>query len=311
METDNLKLLSSLAKQNKQIRDASYAEKEGREVIQSDLTEKYKPLLTKQSEINKSQLLKLDELKTETNTILNELNRRIATGNLHQIDVGNVLKQTIENRPILIELIKTVTPNLGKVLLGEADVSILTKSEKKIFRIYDEIDDRDLKTLIDYYAFMKTPTVKDIRAEISNEPHPADVAAMVGEKEEEQGAVGGVEPPPYQMGGFQNEFKKGENRHYDDLVKSIQKRKTDDAIGIQWQNNEFILGDKKVYFDHNNNIRIGEIEAKYTIGLEKLLTVLTPDVTNPAITDTDINTYLMMLKQGNVEYEKPDNIAKQ
>ena len=77
---------------------------------------------------------------------------------------------------------------------------------------------------------------------------------MVREKdeEEEQGAVGGVEPPPYQVGGFQNEFKKGENRQYDDLVKSVKSRKTDDAIGIQWKNNEFILGDKKVYF--NNNI---------------------------------------------------------
>ena len=61
---------------------------------------------------------------------------------------------------------------------------------------------------------------------------------------------------------------------------------------------------------NNNNIRIGELEAKYTIGLEKLLTVLTPDVNNPAITDNDINIYLMMLKQGNVEYEKPDNIVK-
>ena len=160
MEIYNLGLLSKLVKQNKQIRDASYGDKEDKEVLQSTLAEKYKPLLTKQSEINKSQLAKLDELKTETNTILNELNRRIATGNLHQIDVGNVLKQTIENRPILIELIKTVTPNLGKVLLGEADVNILTKSEKKIFRIYDEIDDRDLKTLIDYYAFMKTPISK-------------------------------------------------------------------------------------------------------------------------------------------------------
>jgi hypothetical protein len=309
MEIYNLGLLSKLVKQNKQIRDASYAEKEGKEVLQNTLSEKYKPLLTKQSEINKSQLAKLDELKIETNTILNEINRRIATGNLHQMDVGNVLKHTIENRPILIELIKTVTPNLGKVLLGEADVNILTKSEKEIFRIYDDLDNNDLKTLIDYYAFMKTPSVK-AQAEISDEPHPADIAGMVREEKEDQGAVGGIEPPPYQVGGFQNEFKKGENRQYDDLVKTIVKRKTDDAIGIQWKNNEFILGDQKVYFN-GNVIKIGEVESNYTIGLEQLLTKLTPDVSNPSITDNDINTYLNMLKQGNVEYEKPEHIASQ
>ena len=133
---------------------------------------------------------------------------------------------------------------------------------------------------------------------------------MVREKEEEQGAVGGVEPPPYQVGGFQNEFNKGENRQYDDLVKTIRSRKTDDAIGIQWKNKEFILGDKKVYFN-NNIIKIGEVEANYTIGLEQLLTKLTPDVNNPAITDNDINIYLNMLKQGNVESEKPENIVSQ
>ena len=30
---------------------------------------------------------------------------------------------------------------------------------------------------------------------------------------------------------------------------------------------------------------------------------------NPAITDNDINIYLNMLKQGNVESEKPENIV--
>ena len=53
------------------------------------------------------------------------------------------------------------------------------------------------------------------------------------------------------------------------LVKSIKSRKTDDAIGIQCNNNKFILGDKKVYFN-NNIIKIGKIETNYTIGLEQL-----------------------------------------
>ena len=150
------------------------AEKEGKQTIQTELTEIYKPLLTKQSEVSESQLskfdkliTKLDETKTESNTILNEISRRITKGNLQQIAQANKIKKTIEDRPILIELIKTVTPNLGKVLLGEADVNILTKSEKKILRIYDDLDDDDIKTLIDYYAFLKNPIVKGQEAEIS------------------------------------------------------------------------------------------------------------------------------------------------
>src|SRR5579863_8074023 len=311
MSLYNLDLLSKLVKQRKQIRDRSYAEKEGQQFLQTDLAEIYKPIIEshkKASDTNVSKLseivTKLDETKTESNTILNEINRRIATGNIKQMAVGNKLKKAIEDRPILIELIKTVTPNLGKVLLGEADVDILTKPEKKIFRIYDEIDDEDIKTLIDYYAFMKQPigNVKGLEPEISDEPHPADIAAMV---EPPTDISSMPTPPAYEVGGFQNEFEKGQNRHYDDLIKTIRGRKTDDAIGIEWNkhNNEFVLGDEKVYFN-NNIIKIGEIEAKYTIGLETLLTKLTPDVSNQAITDADINTYLSMLKQGNVESEK-------
>src|SRR5579863_5700012 len=100
MELYNLDLLSKLVKQNKQIRDASYAEKEGKEVLQNTLSEKYKPLLKKQSEVSESQLsklgeivTKLDESKGESNTILNEISRRIALGNIKQKEVGNKLKK--------------------------------------------------------------------------------------------------------------------------------------------------------------------------------------------------------------------------
>ena len=190
--------------------------------------------------------------------------------------------------------------------------NILTKAEKKIFRLYDNLDDTSLKALIDYYAYMETPIItKRQESEISNEPHPSDIASMV--REEDKGAVGGIESPPeYQVGGFQNEFKKGENRQYDELIKSIKSRKTKDAIGIQWKNNEFMLGDEKVYFDNNNNIKVGKVKATYTSGLEQLLTKLTPDLNNhQAITDSDIHMYLSMLKQGDVEAEKVDNIIKQ
>src|SRR5271165_114127 len=37
----------------------------------------------------------------------------------------------------------------------------------------------------------------------------------------------------------------------------------------------------------------------------------TPDLSNPAITDTDIKTYIRMLKEANVEAEKPEWIVRQ
>ena len=218
----NIDLLQKLVKQSKRIRDRSYAEKEGKEYMQAELTEHYKPIIENQKEIDKTQstklenvVTKLDESKTESNVILNEIKRRITTGNVRQIEQGNKLVKTIENRPVLIELIKTVTPNLGKVLVGEADIKILTKAEKKILTLYDEIDDADIKTLIDYYAYMKQPITQDKgQAEISDvskagptmsdEPHPAEIASQADPPD----------PPAYDVGGFQNEFQKGENRNY-------------------------------------------------------------------------------------------------
>ena len=63
-----------------------------------------------------------------------------------------------------------------------------------------------------------------------------------------------------------NEFGKGENKNYDNLIKIINSRKTDDAFEITFNkdNNEFALGTEKVYFDNNNQIRIGEHVTSYT-----------------------------------------------
>ena len=56
----------------------------------------------------------------------------------------------------MIELIKAVTPNLGRVISGETDdVSKLTKTEKQILREYEKTDDSSLKAWIDYYTLEK------------------------------------------------------------------------------------------------------------------------------------------------------------
>ena len=91
----------------------------------------------------------------------------------------------------------------------------------------------------------------------------------------------------------------------------IKSRKTDDQIEIIWDKYEFKLGAKRVYFDNKNNIRIGKIETKYTQGLEQLLTKLTPDFSTATVTDSDVNIYLEILKEENVEAKKNGFIHRQ
>ena len=171
--------LKKLVASEKALRDQAIAKNQGNQTIQTALTETYKPILKSLKETSEKQSSdfgnckierKLEESKidnraklTESDQILQNIATRIARGNMAQQEHGTKLLKTIENRPVLIELIKTVTPNLGKVLKGEADVNILTKSEKKIFTIYDELDDTSLKALVDYYAFMEKPIILKVQ----------------------------------------------------------------------------------------------------------------------------------------------------
>ena len=88
----------------------------------------------------------------------------MASGTVQQREQTAKLVRTINERPILIELIKTVTPNLGRVIRGESDdVSKWTRAEKQILREYDKTDDSSLKALIDYYILEK-----NIKSELPN-----------------------------------------------------------------------------------------------------------------------------------------------
>ena len=195
--------LNKLVASEKALRDQAIAEKEGKQTIQTALTETYKPILKSIKESSEKQSTdfgreigkierKLEESKidnraklTETDQILNNIVIRINRGNIAQKEHGEKLLKTIEDRPVLVELIKTVTPQLGKVLQGKADYSTLSKGEKQIFKLYDNLDDTSLKALIDYYAYYGNSS-EESKAEISDEPHPADIAAMVREKEDKE-----------------------------------------------------------------------------------------------------------------------------
>ena len=205
------------------------------------------------------------------------------------MDVGNILKQTIEDRPLLIELIKTVTPNLGKVLTGEAKEDILTKSEKKILRIYDDLDDEDLKTLIDYYAFMKKPIVtKGEEAEISDEPHPSDIASKVSE-EEDQGAVGGIEPPP-----SYEDVVRGQNDFIDYLNEIPESERDQNTTKIYEENNKLFINNVEVKIG-TGSITIGNNKYPLNPSLVSLLINKKPEIDMDYISET-MRDYPKILK---------------
>ena len=305
MELYDSDLLTKLVKQNKKIRDKSYAEKEGKESLQTNLTELYQPLLNSQKSSSKSQVdelsklsitlsEKLNDSKDQTGQFLQTLINRVENGTVQQREQTAKLVRTINERPILVELIKTVTPNLGRVISGETDdVSKLTKAEKRILREYNNTDDNTLRALIDYYVLEKH--IKH-NPNINDEPLTIEEVLDPNINDEE-------------VGVYSDEFVKGKNTNYDnlDIVKS---RKTDDECGITFDiNNGYMLGDKKVYFNENNKIKIGDYQGvTYTPGLEQLLTRLKVKVSNPDITDDDIRNYIQLLKVGNVDIK--DKMSK-
>src|SRR5207245_1482635 len=90
-------------------------------------------------------------------------------------------------------------------------------------------------------------------------------------------------------------------------------RKKEDAIGITYDeySGEFVIGNDKIYFDNKNNIKIGNKIYAYTAGLEQLLTILTPDVTNvDTISNKDLENYLEILEDSDVEGSKEEHMKK-
>src|SRR5882757_4600490 len=182
MELYDTDLITKLVKQNKKIRDKSYAEKEGKETLQTNLSELYQPILKSRDSTSKIQVDELSKLSTTLSTILTDSNNqtgqflqtlisRVASGTAQQREQTAKLVRTINEKPILIELIKTVTPNLGKVISGEMeDISKLTRAEKLILREYNNTDDSSMKALIDYYTLEKNIKHDLFNPNINDEP---------------------------------------------------------------------------------------------------------------------------------------------
>ena len=110
-------LLTKLIKQNKKIRDKSYAVKEGKETLQTNLTELYQPILKSQDSASKVQVdelsklsetlsAKLPDSNDQTGQFLQTLINSVPSGTVQQREQTAKLIRTINERPILIELIK-------------------------------------------------------------------------------------------------------------------------------------------------------------------------------------------------------------
>jgi len=289
---ENKSVLQKLVKLRKKLYNRSTDEKLGKEQLQTDLSEFYKPLITTQQDTGKSQIKAIDRLTGKTGE-LNEQNK---------LKFDKILNE-LKKQPLIIPLIKSLNnhPNVVSIIKGtEEDISTLTGAERKVLKELKHIDDRILNVLIDYY------TLKDELPELEEKQ-------LIGEPEEELNRPSVEVPPAYQSGGFQNEYLKGENKNFDTLLKRVKGRKTEDAIGITYDeySGEFVIGNDKIYFDNKNNIKIGDKIYKYTAGLEQLLTILTPDVSNiDVITADDLRIYLQILYNSDVEGSKEENMMK-
>src|SRR5207245_1567426 len=289
---ENKSVLQKLVKLRKKLYNRSTDEKLGKEQLQTDLSEFYKPLITTQQDTGKSQIKAIDRLTGKTGE-LNEQNK---------LKFDKILNE-LKKQPLIIPLIKSLNnhPNVVSIIKGtEEDISNLTGAERKVLKELKHIDDRILNVLIDYY------TLKDELPEIEGKQ-------LIGEHEEELNVPPVNVPPAYEPGGFSNEYLKGENKNFDTLIKIVKGRKQQDSIEIAYDKDrgEFAIGINKIYFDNNNNIKIGNKVYTYTAGLELLLTRLTPDVTNiDVISNNDLENYLKILDDSDVEASKKEYMIK-
>ena len=289
---ENKSVLQKLIKLRKKLYNRSTDEKLGKEQLQTDLSEFYKPLITTQQDTGKSQIKAIDRLTGKT-VELNEQNK---------LKFDKMLNE-LKKQPLIIPLIKSLNnhPNVVSIIKGtEEDISNLTGAERKVLKELKHIDDRILNVLIDYY------TLKDELPELEEKQ-------LIGEPEEELNVPPVNVPPVYEPGGFSNEYLKGENKNFDTLIKIVKGRKQQDSIEIAYDKDrgEFAIGINKIYFDNNNNIKIGNKIYTYTVGLEQLLTILTPDVTNvDTISNKDLENYLEILEDSDVEGSKEEHMKK-
>ena len=121
---ENKSVLQKLIKLRKKLYNRSTDEKLGKEQLQTDLSEFYKPLITTQQDTGKSQIKAIDKLTAKT-VELNEQNK---------LKFDKMLNE-LKKQPLIIPLIKSLNnhPNVVSIIKGtEEDISNLTGAERKV-----------------------------------------------------------------------------------------------------------------------------------------------------------------------------------
>ena len=134
----SLNQLQEVDKLNRSIKQKSLDYNVNKEYGQETLKEFYKPIL---------------DVKTKEQEIVKEL---------HKEELSKIqnLQEEIKKQQLIVPLIKSLSdhPRIVAVLKGESDGSELTGKEQHILKQLQEVDDRTLLTLIDYF---NKPEVKD------------------------------------------------------------------------------------------------------------------------------------------------------
>ena len=156
------RIIDDVIKLRKELKARSLQDKIAKDTAQFNLREIYKPIIEGQKQqtqdITKSQK-EISEAQVRQQEAIQD-QRTQDSAQKHDLLIEEIKKQ-----PLIIPLIKSLNkePNVVKVIKGESDGSDLNGREQHILEQVNKVDDRILKTLIDFYS----PTHYEEASEIS------------------------------------------------------------------------------------------------------------------------------------------------
>ena len=156
------RIIDDVIKLRKELKARSLQDKIAKDTAQFNLREIYKPIIEGQKQqtqdITKSQK-EISEAQVRQQEAIQD-QRTQDSAQKHDLLIEEIKKQ-----PLIIPLIKSLNkePNVVKVIKGESDGSDLNGREQHILEQVNKVDDRILRTLIDFYS----PTHYEEASEIS------------------------------------------------------------------------------------------------------------------------------------------------
>jgi len=150
-EKREARTIEDVIKLRKELKARSLADKLAKETAQFNLREICKPII----ETQKHQTHDITKSQKETSQEQLRQQRELqGVKSQEEQQRHNLLIEEIKKQPLIIPLIKSLNkePNVVKVIKGESDGSALTGKEQHILQQVNKVDDRVLRTLIDFYS---------------------------------------------------------------------------------------------------------------------------------------------------------------